>query len=90
MALSKEELAACIKKFGRNESDSGSPEVQIAILSARINKLYNDHCVYHNKDLPSRRGLLGMVTRRRKMLDYLKRSDVEKYRLVISKLGLRK
>lgn len=78
-----------IKEFGRKEGDTGSPEVQIALLTARINEL-NDHLKTHKKDHHSRRGLLKMVGRRRNLLGYLKSRDLEGYRALIVKLGLRK
>ena len=78
-----------IKEFGRFEGDTGSPEVQIALLTARINEL-NDHLKMHKKDHHSRRGLLKMVGQRRGLLAYLKKTDIERYRALIEKLGLRK
>ena len=78
-----------IKKFGNNDHDTGSPEVQIAILSERITYL-TEHFKTHKKDHGSRRGLLKLVGRRRRLLEYLKRAEVGRYRDVISKLGLRK
>ena len=72
-----------------HETDTGSPEVQIAILTARINEL-NEHLKVHKKDNHSRRGLLKMVGKRRKLLVYLQNNDVERYRAIIAKLGLRK
>ena len=78
-----------IKEFGRFEGDTGSPEVQIALLTARINEL-NDRLKMHKKDHHSRRGLLKMVGRRRNLLAYLKDRDLEGYRALIAKLGLRK
>ena len=78
-----------IREFGRKEGDTGSPEVQIALLTARINEL-NDHLKTHKKDHHSRRGLLKMVGRRRKLISLLKEQDVERYRSLIEKLGLRK
>ena len=78
-----------IKEFGRYEGDTGSPEVQIALLTARINEL-NDHLKMHKKDHHSRRGLLKMVGQRRGLLAYLKKTDIERYRALIEKLGLRK
>jgi len=72
-----------------HESDTGSPEVQIALLSDRINHL-TDHLKVHKKDHHSRRGLLMVVGRRRRMLDYVKKNDVERYRAIIAKLGLRR
>ena len=84
--INKQEI---IKQYQRAEGDSGSPEVQVALLTARINGL-TEHFKTHSKDLHSRRGLLMMVSRRRKLLDYLKRTNVESYRKLIDSLGLRK
>ena len=84
--INKQEI---IKQYQRAEGDSGSPEVQVALLTARINGL-TEHFKTHSKDFPSRRGLLMMVSRRRKLLDYLKRTNVESYRKLIDSLGLRK
>ena len=78
-----------IKEFGRFEGDTGSPEVQIALLTARINEL-NDHLKMHKKDHHSRRGLLKMVGKRRNLLNYLQKKDIERYRAIVEKLGLRK
>lgn len=87
--LSKEKKAEIIKEYAIKEGDTGSPEVQIAILTYRINDL-NDHFKVHPKDNHSRRGLLKMVGQRRNMLRYLKDTDIERYRTLISRLGLRK
>ena len=84
--INKQEI---IKQYQRAEGDSGSPEVQVALLTARINGL-TEHFKTHSKDFHSRRGLLMMVSRRRKRLDYLKRTNVESYRKLIDSLGLRK
>ena len=84
--MNKSEIVA---KFQRAEGDTGSPEVQVALLTARINHL-TDHFKVHAKDHHSRRGLLKMVSRRRKLLDYLKGKDVAAYRKLIDTLGLRK
>ena len=84
--MTKQEV---IEKYGRKEGDTGSPEVQIALLTARINHL-NDHLKMHKKDHHSRRGLLLMVGQRRGLLDYLKSNDIEGYRKLIVDLGLRK
>jgi small subunit ribosomal protein S15 len=81
--------AQIVKEYQRKQSDTGSPEVQVALLSARITEL-TEHFKVHVKDHHSRRGLLRMVSQRRKLLDYLKRSNVEKYRALIDRLGLRK
>ena len=78
-----------IKEFGRKEGDTGSPEVQIALLTARINEL-NDHLRVHKKDHHSRRGLLKMVGSRRNLQKYLKAKDLTRYNALIAKLGLRK
>lgn len=85
-AVNKEEI---VKEFQRAANDTGSPEVQVAILSARIEDLTN-HLKEHNHDFHSRRGLLGMVNKRRKLLNYLKRKDDARYQTLIEKLGLRK
>jgi len=77
-----------LEKFRTSESDTGSTRVQVAVLTERINYL-NDHFKTHRKDHHSRRGLLKMVGRRRRLLDYLKRTDVEGYRQLIAQLGLR-
>jgi len=89
MSLSNEQKSEIVKKFGKGESDTGSPEVQIALLSANIDAL-SDHFKEHIHDHHSRRGLLRMVSQRRKLLDYLKKKDVERYRTIIASLGLRK
>lgn len=87
--ISKEKKAEIIKTYGRTPEDTGSPEVQIAILTARIQEL-TDHLKVNKKDHHSRRGLLKMVGQRRNMLEYLKSKDLEAYRSLIEKLGLRK
>ena len=84
--INKQEI---IEKYGRTPGDTGSPEVQIALLSARIT-LLTEHLKEHKKDHHSRRGLLKMVGQRRNMLNYLMRTDIERYRAVIAKLGIRK
>ncbi|MGD2139481.1 MAG: 30S ribosomal protein S15 [Burkholderiales bacterium] len=89
MAISTAQKAQLVTSYQRGNSDTGSPEVQIALLTARINDL-TGHFKSHVKDHHSRRGLLRMVSRRRKLLDYLRRSDVDRYRQVIESLGLRK
>ena len=78
-----------IATYGRTPEDTGSPEVQIALLTARISDL-TEHLKVHKKDHHSRRGLLKMVGQRRGMLDYLKKTDIERYRAIVQKLGLRK
>lgn len=87
--LLKEEKAAIIEANKINEKDTGSPEVQIAILTKRINDL-TEHLKTHKKDHHSRRGLLKMVGHRRNLLAYVKKNDVERYRAIVAKLGLRK
>lgn len=87
--ISKEKKAELIKTYGRKEGDTGSPEVQIAILTERINEL-TEHLKDNKKDHHSRRGLLKMVGKRRGLLDYLKKNDLEGYRTLIGKLGIRK
>lgn len=85
----KDQKTAIIEANRTHESDTGSPEVQIAILTARINEL-TDHLRVHKHDNHSRRGLLMMVGKRRSLLDYLYRKDIERYRAIIAKLGIRK
>ena len=87
--ISKEKKAEIIAAYGRNPQDTGSPEVQVAILTERITEL-TEHLKVNPKDHHSRRGLLMMVGQRRGMLDYLKRKDIERYRALIEKLGTRK
>ena len=87
--ISKEKKQAIIAAYGRSEGDTGSPEVQVAILTARIQEL-TEHLKVNKKDHHSRRGLLKMVGQRRGMLAYLKKTDIERYRTLIAKLGLRK
>ena len=87
--ISKEKKAAIIKEYARIEGDTGSPEVQVAILTARINEL-TEHLKINTKDHHSRRGLFKMVGQRRGLLAYLKKSDIERYRALIERLGLRK
>jgi len=89
MAISKERKMEIINDFKVHENDTGSPEVQIAILTDEINNL-NEHLRVHKKDHHSRRGLLKMVGKRRNLLNYLRKSDVTRYREVIQKLGLRR
>lgn len=83
------EKQAIVKEYARGEGDTGSPEVQVALLTANINKL-QQHFGDHKKDHHSRRGLIRMVNQRRKLLDYLKEKDAERYSQLISKLGLRR
>jgi len=87
--LAREQKQDVIGRFRTHASDTGSPEVQIAILSERISQL-TDHFKTHQKDHASRRGLLIMVSKRRRLLDYLKKYDTERYKTVIQKLGIRK
>ncbi len=89
MALAGEQKQQVMSEHARSDGDTGSPEVQIALLSTRISEL-TEHLKTHPKDHHSRRGLLVMVGRRRRLLDYLQRKDVERYRSIISKLGLRR
>lgn len=85
----KSEKTFIIETYAMHEGDTGSPEVQIALLTKRINDL-NDHLKVHKKDHHSRRGLLKMVGHRRSLLGYLMKSDIERYRAIIAKLGIRK
>ena len=87
--ISKEKKQAIIAEYARTEGDTGSPEVQIAVLTARIQEL-TEHLKVHAKDHHSRRGLLKMVGQRRGLLDYLKKTDIERYRTLIERLGIRK
>ena len=89
MSVTAEKKQTIIKDNGRGRDDTGSPEVQVAILTERINNLQG-HFKTHHKDNHSRRGLLQMVNMRRSLLDYLKRNDVDRYNALIAKLGLRK
>ncbi len=89
MALTQERKQQLIEEYKVHESDTGSPEVQIAILTEKINYL-NEHLRTHKKDHHSRRGLLKMVGKRRHLLNYLKDNDVQRYRELINKLGLRR
>jgi small subunit ribosomal protein S15 len=89
MAVTTDQKAQVVRDYQRAAGDTGSPEVQVALLTARINDLAG-HFKAHVKDHHSRRGLLRMVSRRRKLLDYLKQNSVESYRALIERLGLRK
>ena len=89
MALSSEKKESIIKEYAQSEGDTGSPEVQVALLSANINEL-QAHFKEHIHDHHSRRGLIRMVNSRRKLLDYLKRKSVERYAVLIERLGLRR
>jgi len=87
--LAKDTKAQILNDFRSHETDTGSPQVQVALLSKRINEL-TEHFKTHKKDNHSRRGLLKMVSQRRSLLDYLKRTDIERYHEVVTRLGLRK
>ena len=87
--MTQAEKQAIIKEFATHEGDTGSPEVQIAVLTKRINDL-TEHLKANKKDHHSRRGLLKMVGRRRNLLAYLQKKDIERYRAIVAKLGLRK
>lgn len=89
MPLTKEQKHEIMTKFGKNPTDSGSPEVQVALLTTRINEL-SSHFAKNVKDNHSRRGLLRMVAKRRKLLDYLQEKNVDRYRKIIQELELRK
>jgi len=89
MSISAERKQALISDFGTKNGDTGSPEVQVAILTERIVNL-TEHFKSHNKDNHSRRGLLKLVSQRRGLLDYLKKKDVERYRSLIERLGIRR
>lgn len=89
MSITAEEKARVIKEYGTKEGDTGSPEVQVAILSSRITTL-TEHFKTHKKDNHSRRGLLKLVAQRRKLLDYVKRKDEPRYQDLIQRLGLRR
>ncbi len=89
MTMTTDQKARIVGDYQRAMGDTGSPEVQIALLSARINEL-TEHFKTHVKDFHSRRGLLRLVSRRRKLLDYLKRANTDKYRGLLDRLGLRK
>jgi small subunit ribosomal protein S15 len=89
MAITSETKAGILKKYGKGPADSGSPEVQIALLTARINDLA-PHFEKHTKDHHSRVGLLRMVGKRRRLLDYLQEKDIERYRKIIADLQIRK
>ena len=87
--ITAEQKKEIVAKYGRKAGDTGSPEVQIALLSARIADL-TEHLKTHKKDHHSRRGMLKMVGQRRGLLDYLKKTDIERYRAIVEKLGLRR
>ncbi|MGC9006802.1 MAG: 30S ribosomal protein S15 [Sulfurihydrogenibium sp.] len=88
MSITAEKKKELIKKFALHENDTGSPEVQIAILTERIKNL-TEHIKANKKDLHSRRGLIGMVNKRKKLLNYLKRTDEERYKKIVKELGIR-
>ena len=89
MPLAQETKEKLVSDYRTHETDTGSPQVQVALLSQRINEL-TEHFKVHKKDNHSRRGLLKMVSQRRSLLDYLKRKDIERYHEVVSRLGLRR
>ena len=89
MTISKERKQELIQEFKKDETDTGSPEVQIAILTTRVNNL-TEHMRVHKKDYATRRGLLALVSRRRRLLDYLRRVDPQRYLDIIGRLGIRK
>lgn len=89
MALTKVDKQKIVKKFAREKSDTGSPEIQVALLSVQIDKLA-DHLKDHKKDVHSRRGLLAMVAKRRRLLSYLRDRDEKRYRSLLEELGLKK
>ncbi|MBP6963308.1 MAG: 30S ribosomal protein S15 [Armatimonadetes bacterium] len=89
MTLQKDEKTTIIVDYSTHEGDTGSPEVQVALLTARINQL-TEHLKMHKKDHHSRRGLLMMVGQRRRLLNYLSKKDIERYRAVVARLGLRR
>jgi small subunit ribosomal protein S15 len=89
MSLTKEKKAELSEKFGRTDNDTGSTEVQVALLTERINEL-TEHLREHKKDHHSRRGLLMLVGQRRRLLRYLERTDLERYRALVADLGLRR
>ncbi|MDO4848209.1 MAG: 30S ribosomal protein S15 [Coriobacteriia bacterium] len=86
--ITKEQKAELVKQYGKNEQDTGSAEVQVAILTARIKEL-TEHMKSHKKDFHTRRGLLMLVGKRRRLLSYIKKNDIENYRSLIKSLGIR-
>ena len=88
MTLSKDQVAELVKQFGKDEKDSGAPEVQVAILTHRIRYL-TEHLKMHKKDHHTRRGLLMLVGKRRRLLTYIKKKDIDNYRSLIKELGIR-
>lgn len=89
MAITKDQKAEVIRAYGKHEGDTGSPEVQVALLSQRIADL-TEHFKVHTKDFHSRRGLMKLVGQRRQLLNYLQRTDIQRYREIIRRLGLRR
>ena len=89
MSLNKQEISSVVVRFGKGEKDTGASEVQVALLTERINQL-TEHCKTFKKDKSSQRGLLMLVGQRRRMLKYIQRTDLDKYRSLIQQLGLRK
>ncbi|MBT6312463.1 MAG: 30S ribosomal protein S15 [Alphaproteobacteria bacterium] len=89
MSITQERTEELVKEFGRGDNDTGSPEVQIAILTERVRNL-TDHMLTHKKDLHSRRGLIAMVGQRRRLLDYLKRKNNDRYQAILKALELRR
>ena len=87
--VTKEQKAAIVAEFGKDANDTGTPRVQVALLTARIREL-TEHCKQHPHDFHSRRGMQMMIGKRRRLLDYLAKKDIERYRALIAKLGLRK
>ena len=87
-SISKEQVAELIKEYGKNEKDSGSPEVQVAILTVRIRNL-TEHLKVHKKDFHTRTGLLKLIGKRRRLLSYIKNNDIDNYRQLIKNLGIR-
>ena len=88
MTISKERKAELVREFGKNDTDSGSPEVQVAILTDRIREL-TEHMKTHKKDFHTRRGLLMLVGKRRRLLSYIKSNNIDEYRELIGRLGIR-
>ncbi len=89
MSLNKQDIASVVSKFGKSEKDTGASEVQVALLTEKINQL-TEHCKTFKKDKSGQRGLLMLVSQRRKMLKYIQKTDLDKYRNLIKQLGLRK
>jgi len=89
MALAKQEISSVVTRFGKSEKDTGSSDVQVALLTERINQL-TEHCKNHKKDKSSQRGLLMLVGQRRRLIKYIQRTNLEGYRSLIQQLGLRK